>query len=162
MEEDSIYIELEPFNPEESNLAGIGYESIDIVGNLETLYLVILYFLFLLISLVLLWLLRKVKYVNKLYYKLKNFLLWGPIIRLFQEGYLEFAVVCFINLKFSSLLESSLHNSISMWMTRVMQVILVIFPLFIIIFLSWISEDELMKDKVLLHQYGELFKGLKI
>ena len=121
-----------------------------------------MYTIVLLLLLLCFWGLSKIWLFKKAFLKLKNFLLWGPVLRLIQEGYLEFAIVCLMNIDFYKLQESSLHNSISFVFCLFLFAILIAFPIFIIIFLVQVSEDRLINDKAFKKKYGEIFNGLKL
>jgi hypothetical protein len=63
-------------------MAAIGYEQIDAVGNLQTLYLILLYMIMMVILLAFSWVIKEVSAETRLYLWLKKFLLWAPILRL--------------------------------------------------------------------------------
>jgi hypothetical protein len=75
-----------------SNVAKLGYESILVVENLETLYIFILLYIAGLITVGIVRLASK----GKPYKALAKFLFWNLLFRFYIESYLELAIACFI------------------------------------------------------------------
>ena len=82
----------------------MGYESLNIIDNLGTLFLLIIVFAVVLLVLGILKLLSFYYYPSlKWYIELKTVMFWNVPIRFVLEGYLEFAVGSFINVQFLQL-----------------------------------------------------------
>jgi hypothetical protein len=82
-------------------LQEVGFDSEDVIDNLETLYVLILISAFIIIIILplLYFLKKKCKIVDKLLTKLKSLFFWNGIIRFTMEGFLELSLITFINLK---------------------------------------------------------------
>lgn len=78
----------------------------------------------------------KSKYVDRMV----KFLFWNLLLRFYIESYLELAISCMINLKKSNYQMELVNDRANYTLAFVILISLVLFPLFVIIFLSWVPE----------------------
>lgn len=133
------------------------------IENLETIFCFIAIWIVLLIGFILLWIIT-LKYKNtcllRPYNWVKNYLFWDVTFRFILEGYLEFGIVCLINLKYPT--TDSIHEIVNLVFSYIMLIVLIVFPIFIILFYFRISKFRLYHDEDLKKKVGAIYEDLKL
>jgi hypothetical protein len=174
---------LDPTPTEQELAQGVhsgGYESKDIVENLETLFVVIIVsVMLLLLTPVYIICGRYCKCVKSIKNKIFKMFFWNGIIMFLLEGYLELAVDSFINLKFilKSIREANgfknivldVHDIVSLSFSAIFLLWLLVLPFAITIFLCKKSDDIIVMEhtnhkrfREYNETYGSLYEGIDL
>ena len=120
------------------------------IENLETLYCFIALWVVLLIGFIILWIITR-KYCKKSlsrpYNWVKDYLFWDVTFRFLLEGYLEFGIVCLINLKYPT--TDTIHEKVNLVFSYIMLAAMIVFPIFIMMFYIKVSTFRLNHDDIL-------------
>mmetsp|Transcript_8253 Transcript_8253/g.12636 ORF Transcript_8253/g.12636 Transcript_8253/m.12636 type:complete len:183 (-) Transcript_8253:1215-1763(-) len=153
------------------------------IDNLETLLVLIQSYLFLGMTFGLVYFLRKyllkkrpksflMRVIARAFDWLDGFLFWNVPFRFFLEGYMELAVICFINLKpilmgvepFLFGLEEgeAVHEGLSNLTSAAMILIMIAIPVFIIYHQAKLSEHDLLNDQIMHERIGSIYEGTNL
>lgn len=142
----------------------MGYEGRLMVDNLQTNFVLIQIFIFMLMVLLILRVLKvRWQRAEAWYNKLYSYLFWNSIFRFLIEMYLELSFDSMVNLNGAYVYEpKSYYEHISLGMAYGCLVVLAVFPLYIVFFLGRCPENDLLNDKELFKNKGSIYEGLKI
>eukprot|EP00352_Strombidinopsis_acuminata_P009666 CAMPEP_0176349552 /NCGR_PEP_ID=MMETSP0126-20121128/8747_1 /TAXON_ID=141414 ORGANISM="Strombidinopsis acuminatum, Strain SPMC142" /NCGR_SAMPLE_ID=MMETSP0126 /ASSEMBLY_ACC=CAM_ASM_000229 /LENGTH=212 /DNA_ID=CAMNT_0017698993 /DNA_START=215 /DNA_END=853 /DNA_ORIENTATION=- len=139
----------------------LGYETNNIILNMGTVFII---FLINLVAFMCMGLLRLIKRCccearfGRWHDKLHDAFIWNGVIRFVLEGYLEFAIICFLN--FIHLYTETIGDKISAVLSAFFTFMLTIFPIVIMVVIIKHRKD--MTSEEFDKKYGEFYTGLKV
>ena len=131
-----------------SNVANLGYESINFVENLETLYPMILFFMLTWFLITLTFVLSNFcccceEYPRACYLWLMAKQTWNIVILFFIEGYLELVISVCVNSRYHGVELQDRHSLVGYTTAVIFALMLIVAPLAVYCFFRAHTEDSL-------------------